>query len=224
MQKYIIIVAGGSGIRMNSSVPKQFIELKGRPVLMHTIEKFYKTFQNIHIVVVLASQLNDQWKQLCLKHNFKINHQLVDGGSTRFHSVKNGLNSVPENCIVGVHDAARPLISEETINRTFAVAEKLGNAIPCIPIAESIREINDSENKAVDRSKFVIIQTPQCFQSTLLKEAFLQSYNDSFTDDASVLEANGEKINLVDGNKENIKITTSQDLIIAEALLKGFAS
>lgn len=220
MKKYIIIVAGGSGTRMNSSVPKQFMELNGKPVLMHTIEKFHQTFPDIHIVVVLANQLMDEWKQLCLKHNFKTNHQLVDGGETRFHSVKNGLHIVPENCIVGIHDAARPLVNTDTIIRTFIAAEKLGNAIPFTPIEESIREKNNSDNKAVDRNQFVIIQTPQCFQSTFLKKAFLQPYNDSFTDDASVLEASGGKINLVEGNKENIKITTPQDLIVAQALME----
>jgi len=220
MQKYTIIVAGGAGTRMNNAVPKQFMELNGKPVLMHTIEKFYKVFPDIRILVVLAEELFEEWKQLCTKYNFAIGHHWVRGGETRFNSVKNGLEFIPENCIVGIHDAARPLVSKETILRTFEIAEKLGNAIPCIPITESIREKNGLENKAVDRNQFVIIQTPQCFQSSLLKKAFLQSYNDAFTDDASVLEAMGEKINLVEGNKENIKITTPQDLFIAEALIE----
>lgn len=219
MQKYIIIVAGGTGTRMNSTVPKQFMELKGKPVLMHTIEKFHQTFSDIQIIVVIANQLKGEWQQLCKKHNFTFQHQLANGGATRFHSVQNGLSLVPENAVVGIHDAARPLVSKETILKTFDVAEKLGNASPCVPIAESIREKINEGNKAADRNKFVIIQTPQCFQSALLKKAFLQPYNDSFTDDASVLEAMGEKINLVEGNKENIKITTPQDLIVAEALM-----
>lgn len=224
MQKYIIIVAGGSGTRMNSNVPKQFLLLSGKPLLMHTITKFHQTFSDINIIVVIANQLVNEWKQLCEKYNFNISHQLTDGGETRFHSVKNGLKLIPENALVGIHDAARPLVSKETIVRAFDVAEKLGNAIPCIAIAESIREKSDDENKTVDRSKFVIIQTPQCFHSSLIKKAFIQDYNSSFTDDASVLEAIGEKINLVEGNKENIKITTPQDLIVAEVLIKNFAS
>lgn len=220
MQKYIIIVAGGSGTRMNSDVPKQFILIDEKPVLMHTIEKFYHSFSGINIIVVLANQLVDEWKQLCEKYNFNIPHQLTNGGETRFHSVKNGLILVPENAVVGIHDAARPLVSIETIKKTFDAAEKSGNGIPCIPISESIREINGNQNKTVDRNKFVIVQTPQCFHSSLIKKAFLQEYNSLFTDDASVLEATGEKINLVEGNKENIKITTAQDLIVAEVLMK----
>lgn len=220
MQKYIIIVAGGIGTRMNSNVPKQFIELAGKPVLMHTIEKFHQTFSDINIIVVLANHLTSDWKLLCEKHQFNIHHQIVEGGEARFHSVRNGLKLVPENALVGVHDAARPLVNKETIITTFDTAEKMGNAIPCSTVTESIREITGDSNIALDRNKFVIIQTPQCFQSTLLKKAFLQSYDSSFTDDASVLEAAGEKINLVVGNKENIKITTPLDLTIAEALIK----
>ena len=220
MKKYIIIVAGGSGIRMNSTIPKQFIELQGRPILMHTIEKFANTISDIEIIVVLAKQLSDEWKQLCIKHKFTIPHQLTDGGETRFHSVNNGLALVPETCLVGVHDAARPLVNKQTIIKAFETAEQKGNASPAIPVSESIREVEGEKNKAVDRNNYFIIQTPQCFQTNLLKKAFLQTYRPEFTDDASVLEAMGEKINLIEGNLENIKITTSQDLLIAEALME----
>ena len=205
---------------MGNAIPKQFIELNGKPILMHTIEKFALAFPEIIIIVVLAKQLNEEWKSLCVKHNFTTYHQLCNGGETRFNSVKNGLEFVPENSIVGVHDAARPLVSIKTIIATFETAERKGNAIPAISMHESIREIDGEKNKAVDRSKYLIIQTPQCFQSLLLKKAFLQNYEPSFTDDASVLEAMGEKINLIEGNRENIKITTNQDLIIAECLNK----
>ncbi len=220
MKKYIIIVAGGYGTRMGNAIPKQFIELNGKPILMHTIEKFVLAFPEIIIIVVLAKQLNEEWKSLCVKHNFTTSHQLCNGGETRFNSVKNGLEFVPENSIVGVHDAARPLVSIKTIIDAFETAEEKGNASPAISMHESIREIDGEKNKSVDRSKYLIIQTPQCFQSLLLKKAFLQNYQPSFTDDASVLEAMGEKINLIEGNRENIKITTNQDLIIAECLNK----
>jgi 2-C-methyl-D-erythritol 4-phosphate cytidylyltransferase len=221
---YVIIVAGGRGTRMNNAIPKQFIELKGKPVLMHTIEKFTSAIPEINIIIVLAKQLNDEWKLLCEKHNFTTPHILTDGGETRFHSVKNGLALVPENNIVGVHDAARPLVSKQTIITAFETAALKGNASPAMPMNESMREVNNDINNAVDRNKYYIVQTPQCFQSTLLKKAFLQSYCSAFTDDASVLEAMGEKINLIVGNRENIKITTPQDLIIAEALMNSNAN
>jgi 2-C-methyl-D-erythritol 4-phosphate cytidylyltransferase len=218
LKKYIIIVAGGRGTRMNSEVPKQFIELNGKPMLMHTIEKFVNAVPGINIIVVLAEQLHNDWKQLCKKHDFQYVVQLATGGETRFHSVKNGLTLIPENCMVGIHDAARPFVSTQTIISTFATAETKGNASPVIPLTESIREIEHGNNKAADRSRFFIVQTPQCFHSTILKKAFLQEYRPVFTDDASVVEAAGEKINLVEGNIENIKITTPRDLIIAEAM------
>lgn len=219
MQKYIIIVAGGSGSRMNSAVPKQFLELKGKPVLLHTLQRFVDAIPGIKIVLVLPGAYKSDWENICKRFNFTYPVQLAEGGETRFHSVKSGLALVPEGAVVGVHDAARPLVSFTTIQNTFKLAEEKGNASPCIPQNESIREVNGENNKAVDRSKYFIIQTPQCFQSTLLKKAFLQDYTSTFTDDASVLEAMGEKINLIEGNRENIKITTPHDLIIAEALM-----
>lgn len=221
MQKYVIIVAGGTGSRMNSTVPKQFIDLCGKPVLLHTIEQFINSIPGIKIVLVLSPLFKKDWNAICEKYHFNDHHQIVDGGETRFHSVKNGLALVPEGCVVGIHDAARPLVSKKTILDTYELAEKKGNASPAIPLNESIREVNESGNKAVDRNKYRIIQTPQCFHSSVLKRAFLQDYITSFTDDASVLEAIGEKIHLTEGNKENIKITTSQDLIIAEALMRS---
>jgi 2-C-methyl-D-erythritol 4-phosphate cytidylyltransferase len=205
---------------MNSETPKQFMLLAGKPVLMHTIEKFRESIPGINIVVVLAEKLNETWRQLCAKHMFTVPHVLADGGQTRFHSVQNGLAIVPSGCIVAVHDAARPLVSKQTIINTFEAAEKEGNACPAVPVADSLRSVANGKNTAVDRDQFMIIQTPQCFNSSLLKKAFLQEYSPAFTDDASVLEAMGEKIFLVPGNVENIKITTSSDLLIAEALIK----
>ncbi|MBL7883790.1 MAG: 2-C-methyl-D-erythritol 4-phosphate cytidylyltransferase [Bacteroidia bacterium] len=220
MEKYIIIVAGGNGSRMNNSTPKQFIQLDGKPILLHTIEKFIATIPNIHIVLVLAKNYQEQWNSICKTFKFNYPILLTEGGETRFHSVKNGLSLVPDNCIVGIHDAARPLVSDTTITEAFSLAEIQGNASPAISISESLREINEEGNKAVNRNNFLIIQTPQCFQSSTLKKAFLQTYHPSFTDDASVLEAMGEKIHLTTGNKENIKITTPEDLMIAEMYLK----
>jgi len=220
LKKFVIIVAGGSGTRMNSAVPKQFMELKGRPVLMHTIEKFVDVLPGSTLILVLAKGLDTAWKELCNKFNFTILHQVTDGGETRFHSVKNGLALVQDGCVVGIHDAARPLVSKETILRTFETAEKLGNASPSIPLNESIRYLKGQESVAVDRKLYNIVQTPQCFHSDLIKKAFLKIYKPEFTDDASVFESFGERINLVEGNIENIKITTPQDLVIAEALMK----
>jgi 2-C-methyl-D-erythritol 4-phosphate cytidylyltransferase len=216
---YVIIVAGGSGTRMNSDVPKQFIELQGKPVLMHTIQKFAQVIPNIKIILVLAPSYNELWKKLCEQYKFNVPYQLTEGGTTRFHSVKNGLHLVPENSIVGIHDAARPLVSKQTILNAFETAVIKGNACPAIPLNESVREVHNGSNKAVDRTNYLLIQTPQCFQSNLIKKAFLQDYQVAFTDDASVLEAIGEKINLIEGNRENIKITTPQDLVIANALM-----
>ncbi|MES2397159.1 MAG: 2-C-methyl-D-erythritol 4-phosphate cytidylyltransferase, partial [Bacteroidota bacterium] len=208
MKTHIIIVAGGRGTRMNSAIPKQFLELHGKPVLMHSIEIFVKAIPEINIILVLPLSYRKQWETLCKKYNFTIPFQLADGGETRFYSVKNGLALVPENTVVGIHDAARPLVNIQTILNAFETAEQNGNASPAIQINESIREVKDNNNKAIDRSTIFIIQTPQCFQSNLIKKAFLQEYRHSFTDDASVLEAMGEKINLIEGNRENIKITT----------------
>jgi 2-C-methyl-D-erythritol 4-phosphate cytidylyltransferase len=219
LEKYIIIVAGGSGSRMKSELPKQFIELNGLPILMHTIMRFRNALPIIQIMVALSDSYREQWEILCTKHNFIIPHTLCSGGETRFHSVKNALELVPTDAVVGIHDAARPLVSTPTILNTFEKAEQKGNAIPAIAIFDSIRKVENEINKAVDRNDYRIIQTPQCFHSNLLKKAFLQPYQALFTDDASVLEAMGEKINLVEGNKENIKITTSEDLILAKALI-----
>jgi 2-C-methyl-D-erythritol 4-phosphate cytidylyltransferase len=220
MKRFVIIVAGGSGTRMNSTVPKQFMELYGRPVLMHTIDRFKNTYPDINVIVALSDKLNDQWKELCARHDFNLVHQLVNGGETRYHSVKNGLDLVPDACVVGIHDAARPLVNSFTIQNAFTTAEKLGNASPSVSVSDSLRSVRGVENTAVDRNNYRIVQTPQCFHSDLIKKAFLKAYKPEFTDDATVLEAFGEKINLIEGNRENIKITTSQDLLIAEALIK----
>lgn len=220
MQKYAIIVAGGSGTRMKSDLPKQFIELLGKPILMHTIEAFH--FDDIKIILVLPKTQIEFWKELMVKHQFKVPHQIVEGGEARFHSVKNGLETIDSNSgLVAIHDGVRPLIKQHIISESFTAAERNGNAIVSIRLKDSIRSVSDSGNKQEDRSKFRLIQTPQTFQLQLIKAAFKQPYDPIFTDDASVLERAGHKINLIDGDYQNIKITTPEDLTVAQSLLKA---
>jgi len=216
LKKYIIIVAGGIGRRMNGNTPKQFLLLKGKPVLFHTIGIFYKYSCDIPIILVLPQNQINHWKELCFQYQLNIPHQIVEGGITRFHSVKNGLAEIKETCLVGIHDGVRPLVSLQTISRAFEMAERKGNAVPVISVNESLRAVNEKGNQPINRETIKIIQTPQCFHSELIKEAYNQEYKESFTDDATVLEAMGEKINLVEGNIENIKITNPTDLLFVE--------
>lgn len=218
MDKYAIIVAGGKGERMQQNMPKQFLCIAGKPILMHTISAFYTFDEDIHIVLVLPAQQIELWEQLCKEHDFKIPYKLCNGGETRFHSVSNGLSMVPAGCLVGVHDGVRPFVSTETLERCYKAAEVQEAVIPVVEAVDSIRFVDEKGNKSVDRSKYCMVQTPQVFQSSLLKRAFTQNYSPLFTDDASVVEALGEKVFLVDGNRENIKITTPYDLVIGEAI------
>jgi len=220
MKKFVIIVAGGSGSRMGSEIPKQFLELCGKPVLMHTIQVFYDFDPESKIILVLPEDQQQFWKGLCLKHSFPLAHQVVSGGKTRFHSVKNGLSQITEEGIVFIHDGVRPLVSKETLNRCFETARKYGNAIPVLPVNESLRKQEGDQNISVDRSQYFSVQTPQTFQSEQIVKAFKQDFDSTFTDDASVAEKAGFPIKMVEGNRENIKITTPTDLIIAEAFLK----
>jgi 2-C-methyl-D-erythritol 4-phosphate cytidylyltransferase len=220
-KKYAIIVAGGQGTRANTPVPKQFMKLDGKPVIMHAITKFADANLNIDIIVVLNKDLIPQWGELCKEHNFNTEVKIIEGGENRFESVKLGLALVTEEGIIAIHDAARPLVSTKTIVTGYKAAEMYGNAVPAIPLTDSIRQIDSSKSIAVDRTRYCIIQTPQCFQSTILKKAYSTAeYKIHFTDDASVIEASGEKIHLIDGNPDNIKITTPRDFILAEALIK----
>ncbi len=221
MEKYILIVAGGKGLRMNSEIPKQLTEIKGKPLLMWTFEAFNFLKQKARFILVLNADLIGEWNRLCHEHHFNFHHEIVEGGPRRFHSVKRGLSLVPNNSVVAIHDSVRPLVSEKVIRESFAVAERKGNAIAAISINDSIRETDASINWSVDRNRYKIIQTPQTFVSDKIKRAYLQSYHEKFTDDASVLEATGEKINIVEGNHENIKITTPNDLVYAAALLNS---
>ncbi len=216
-QYNIIIVAGGTGTRMQSTIPKQFIEINGKPILIHTIERFLEFDEFMNVVVCVHKDFLTEANFMLAEHFPEKNIQTVVGGETRFHSVKNGLNIISnKNDIVGIHDAARPLVSVDTIKRCFETAAKKGNAIPVIAVNESMRMITNGINKAVRRDDFKIVQTPQCFIVSKIKEAFEQPYSPFFTDDATVLEGIDEEIILVEGNPENIKITNPNDLKLAE--------
>lgn len=219
----VVIVAGGSGKRMVSETPKQFIKLAGKPVLMHTINKFYHFDSKIKIVLVLPFDHIETWNRLCSEHRFTIAHEIVAGGDERFCSVKNGLGKIGDASLVAIHDGVRPLVSENVIAATFEAAQIYGGAIPVISPSESIRNKVGDKSTPVDRNQFVLVQTPQVFKSELIKKAYELPYQEKFTDDATVFEAAGHTIHLVDGNAENIKITRPADLIFAEAILKNLS-
>lgn len=216
----VIIVAGGTGSRMQSTVPKQFIEVKGKPILIHTIEKFIEFDEFINIIVCVHKDYMSDANFMLAEYFPQRNIQMVTGGETRFYSVKNGLNCITNmNDVVGIHDAARPFVSVETIKRCFETAAQKGNAIPVSPVFESLRMVTNGINKAVSRDDFKVVQTPQCFVVSKIKEAFEQDYSPFFTDDATVLEGIDEPIFMVEGNPENIKITNPTDLKFAELYL-----
>ncbi|NQT77790.1 MAG: 2-C-methyl-D-erythritol 4-phosphate cytidylyltransferase [Bacteroidetes bacterium] len=219
-EEFVIITAGGLGSRMRSSTPKQFMELAGKPVIMHSMQCFAMYSGSITMILVLPEVFIGEWKELCKKYNFQIKHSLCSGGKTRFHSVQNGLKLVNDKGLVAIHDAVRPLISSALIKECFNAASKKGNAVPALPLRDSVREISGDENRPVDRLKFRLIQTPQVFEVMLIKKAYEQAYRPSFTDDATVAEAIGVHINLLKGIEENIKITTPEDLKIAEVLYR----
>jgi 2-C-methyl-D-erythritol 4-phosphate cytidylyltransferase len=217
-KEYVIIVAGGTGTRMKTKTPKQFLEINKVPVIVLCIKKFLKYKKDISIIIAVHPAFKKELRAICQNYFPKQRIDVVYGGETRYHSVKNALQIIPkEDGVVGIHDAARPFVSVEVIRKCFSVAAKKGNAIPAITLFESIRKTSNKKNKAVDRNQFKIIQTPQCFNIRLIKKAFEKKYSKKFTDDATVLENIGEKINLVEGNYENIKITNPNDMIIAKA-------
>lgn len=215
MNSYLIVASAGSGTRMGGSVPKQFLELDGKAILRISIEKFLRAVPDINVVTVLPPDHIHSWKQYCLENNFTCRQTLIGGGITRFHSVKNALEKVPFGCLVAVHDAARPLVSEELICRIFDEALLTGAAAPAVPVVDTLKSLDGSP---VDRSKFLAVQTPQVFRSDILKKAYLQPYCTSFTDDASVVEASGVKVSYVEGERYNLKITTPDDLEVAKKI------
>lgn len=220
-KKYAVVVAGGKGVRMGGDTPKQFMELAGRPLLMHTIEAFYRFSPEINIIVVLPGSQLDHWQELCRKNNFKIPFRAVEGGASRFQSVKNGLKHIESDGLVAVHDGVRPLISVELIGASFDCAALHGSAVAAVPLKESIRLVDKDATRAVDRATYRMIQTPQTFKVSVLKEAYELEEDDSLTDDASVVERTGQKISLFEGSYFNIKVTTREDLAIAEQLLRS---
>jgi 2-C-methyl-D-erythritol 4-phosphate cytidylyltransferase len=220
MIRYALIVAGGSGKRMGTVIPKQFLELSGKPLLMRSIERFWSFDNSIRIITVLPEDQIIFWGELQKKHSFSIPNIVVAGGPERFYSVKNGLDQVEDDSLVAIHDGVRPLVSSATIKRCFDMARESGNAVPVICPADSIRRVTEQGNIPVNRQYLRIIQTPQVFDSKLIKKAYLQDYSPEFTDDATLLEKTGEVIHLVDGNRENMKITNPGDLAMAEALFK----
>lgn len=220
---HTIIVAGGKGLRMGGDIPKQFIPVNGMPVLMHTIRRFREYDPQMHIVLVLPKDHQDYWRQLCSEYSFTDKHDIADGGSTRFHSSQNGIMALaeaPDSDIVAIHDGVRPLVSVETIGRCFTAAAESGAAIPVLPVIDTLRYVGHADENGVNtepghnvlRSDYRVVQTPQTFRLALLRRAFTQPFSERFTDDASVVEALGEKVTMVDGNRENIKITTPYDL------------
>ena len=219
MKKYVIIVAGGKGLRMGSDLPKQFLPVGGKPVLMHTLEVFRKYDAAIQLILVLPREQQNFWKQLCREHDFDVEHRAADGGETRFHSVKNGLALVQAPGLVGVHDGVRPFVSVEVIRRCYDLAEQHKAVIPVVDVVETLRHLTEVGSETVSRNDYKLVQTPQVFDVELLKQAYEQEFTPFFTDDASVVEAMGVPVHLAAGNRENIKITTPFDLKVGSALL-----
>ncbi|MEJ2593656.1 MAG: 2-C-methyl-D-erythritol 4-phosphate cytidylyltransferase [bacterium] len=215
MEKYLLMAAGGMGKRMGAEMPKQFIPLNGIPLLIHTLRSF-NFMENLQLVLVLPESLQEEWNKLCNLHEYKVPHQIAPAGPTRYHSVKSGLNLVPDGHLVAIHDGVRPFASQETVRRCFKLAESRGNAIPVVPVGESVRIYRQTSNQSINRQNLVWVQTPQVFHSTLIRKAYRQPYDEHFTDDASVVEKLGETIYLTEGNRENIKITDHFDLMTAE--------
>lgn len=223
MTRYIIIVAGGKGLRMGGEIPKQFRLIAGRPVLMRTVEAFLAAYSDIHVVLVLPHDQQAYWAALCQDYDFRAPMTIADGGATRFHSVQNGLALIPDEdeCIVGVHDGVRPFVSPEVIRRCYENARTQGATVPVVPVVETVRQLlPDGSSRSVDRDEYRLVQTPQTFPLSMLRRAYAQPYVPAFTDDASVVQSLGLPVYLVEGNRQNIKLTTPEDLMLAEAICK----
>ena len=208
---------------MGTDIPKQFLSIGGKPVLMRTIERFREYSKDLQIILVLPEAQQDYWQELCRRYHFEVEYLLANGGQTRFHSVQNGLALVPDDAqgVVGVHDGVRPFPSIEVIRRCYETAREAKAVIPVIPVVETVRHLEGDGSVTVPRDEYRLVQTPQTFDIQLLKAANRQPYNDGFTDDASVVESYGHQITLVEGNRENIKITTPYDITVAEAIINS---
>lgn len=218
-KKSVIITAGGTGKRMGTEIPKQFLAIHSKPIILHTIGQFLKYDPDIELVVVLPEEYIHFWEEICQKYLFTKDHKVVIGGAERFHSIQNGLAQTTGD-LIAIHDAVRPIVDVAVIADCFDTAKKKGSAIPVVSISESLRKIEHENSFAVSREDFKLVQTPQCFQAEIIHHAYLQHYSKFFTDDATVVESDGIKITLVEGNRENIKITTPHDLKLAELFLK----
>jgi len=221
MKYYAIIVAGGSGNRMQTETPKQFLLLKNLPVLMHTIKAFAQSDTQPKILLVLSKDQQGYWTRLCEEFNFHIPHEVIDGGKERFHSVKNAIRTIEEDSFVAIHDSVRPLVSKSLIDNCFKAAEAHGNVIAAVQSSDSVRMLRNEKSSALKRDEIYLVQTPQTFSVSVLKEAYHQDFADHFTDDASVVESIGYDINIIEGERGNIKITYPIDLELAELLLKN---
>ncbi len=233
MIDYAIILAGGKGMRMGAGIPKQFLPIGGKPILMRTIERFREYDSKLQIILVLPEAQQEYWEVLCEEYDFQVDYKIAKGGRTRFHSIQNGLCQIPDDAqgVVAVHDGVRPFPSVEVIGSCYRKARETGAAIPVIPVFETLRHIppyaanlhqaNAMTSVTVPRSEYVLVQTPQAFHIQLHKQAYRQEFKEQFTDDASVVESLGHSIHLVEGNRENIKITTPLDLMIAEAIINN---
>lgn len=223
MKRYVIIVAGGRGVRMGTSRPKQFLEMDGKPILRHTIERFLAFDPSFEVIVVLPTAEKEGWRDYCRRSGFLDRYAIASGGITRFHSVQNALAYVGDEGLVAVHDGVRPLVRQELLERVFAAAENWPAVIPAVPVVESVRRVEEERSAPVSRDGLMLVQTPQVFDARLLKKAYGQPFSPAFTDDASVVEAAGGSVHIATGDRINIKITTPEDLQLAEGLLRLFS-
>lgn len=223
MKRYVVIVAGGQGVRMGADRPKQFLEIGGKPILRHTIERFLAFDPSFEVIVVLPSAQKEWWRDYCRQSGFLERYSIVSGGITRFHSVQNALRYVGNEGLVAVHDGVRPLVSRPLLERIFAAAEEAPAVIPAVPVVESVRKVEEEASVPVSRDGLVLVQTPQVFAAEVLRKAYDQPFSPSFTDDASVVEASGVRVHIVPGDRMNLKITTPEDLQYAEGLVRLFS-
>lgn len=223
MKRYVVIVAGGQGVRMGADRPKQFLEIGGKPILRHTIERFLAFDPSFEVIVVLPSAQKEWWRDYCRQSGFLERYSIVSGGITRFHSVQNALRYVGNEGLVAVHDGVRPLVSRPLLERIFEAAEEAPAVIPAVPVVESVRKVEEEASVPVSRDGLVLVQTPQVFAAEVLRKAYDQPFSPSFTDDASVVEASGVRVHVVPGDRMNLKITTPEDLQYAEGLVRLFS-